>query len=104
MARRRPQDSSPFLVGDGGRRRSTSVEVVFGVRLRNGTSKGAQRVRKRMGKRGGARWSSRSLELTVLAKKPDGNGGDGELDSEQPGGGEIGFWGGGVGGGLGEYK
>ena len=39
------------------------------------------------------------MELTALAKTPGGNGGDGELDSEQPDGGKVGF-GGVFGGGL----
>ena len=103
MARRRRRNSSPFLVGDGGRRRSTSVAVDFGVRLRNRTSEGLNGGTRGWGSEGEARWRSRSSVLTALAKKSGGNGGDGELDSEQPDGGEVWFWGG-YGGGLEGYK
>ena len=50
-------------------------------------------ARKR-GSEGKPRWRSRSSELTALVRKSGGNGDDGELDSEQPDGGGVGFLGG----------
>ena len=94
MARRRRRKTSPFLVGveDGDDGLGSRTVSVFGCDRRH--MRGLNRCARGWGSEGEPRWRSRSSVLTALVKKSGGNGGDGGLDSEQPGGGEVGFWGG----------
>ena len=100
MAWRRRRCSSPFLVGvvDGGDSLGSRTVSAFGCKMEQ--ARGLNRCARGWGSEGEPRWRSRSSVLTALVQKSGGNGGDGDLDSEQPGGGEVGFWG----GSLEEYK
>ena len=94
MARRRRPKTSPFLVGveDGGDGLGSKMVSAFGCEIER--TRRLNGCARKCGSEGKPRWRSRSSELTALAKKSGGNGGDGELDSEQPDGGGVGFLGG----------
>ena len=103
MARRRRQKTSPFLVGveDGGDGLGSKTVSAFGCEIEQ--ARGLNGCARGWGSEGEPRWRSRSSVLTALVQKSGGNGDDGELDSEQPDGGGVGFLGG-FGGGLAGFK